>query len=138
MPINYSNHPFNAKRMNAKILLVARILLGLDYLIFGLNYFLHFIPMQPMPGDAGTFIGILFTSGWLLFVKVLEIVGGISLLTNQYSRLAAVVLAPITVSILLFHLLIAEGAAMGAIMVAINALILYGYKEDFKGMFKRN
>ncbi len=124
--------------MNPKVLLGLRILLGLVYTVFGLNYFLHFIPMQPMPGDAGVYAGLLYTSKILLFVKLIEVVAGIALLTNQYSRLAAILLAPISVNILLFHLLIAGQPAMAIVLVLVNAAVLYAYKEDFKGALKRN
>jgi putative oxidoreductase len=124
--------------MNAKIIMVLRIVLGLAYLVFGANFFLHFLPMPPMAGDPGVFMGVMFKSGWLTFVKVLEILAGISLLSNQYSRLSAIIIMPITINIFLFHLLVAGNPVMGIIMVLINAAILYGYKEDFKGVLKKS
>ncbi len=37
------------------VALIARILMGLVFLVFGLNGFLHFIPAGPMPtGRGGT------------------------------------------------------------------------------------
>ena len=36
---------------------IARYLLGLVFLIFGLNGFLHFIPTPPPPGPGGMFMG---------------------------------------------------------------------------------
>jgi putative oxidoreductase len=124
--------------MNAKVLMGLRILLGLIYVVFGFNFFFHYIPMQAMPGDGGTLVGIMVGSGWFTVVKVLEIIGGISVLTNQYSRLGALILLPITVNILIFHSLVSFGPIMGIIMLLVNLAILYGYKEDFKGILKRS
>jgi len=58
--------------------LVARVVLGLPFLVFGLNHFLHFMPMpeQTLPPNAEQFMSALFASGYLNAVKVLEIIGG--------------------------------------------------------------
>ena len=70
--------------------LIARIFLGLLFLVFGLNGFLHFIPMQPPTGLAGQYMGALFLSHYLVVVFVLEAVGGLLLLINRYVPLALV------------------------------------------------
>ena len=64
--------------------LIARLLLGLIFVVFGLNGFLHFIP-GPMPsGLAGQFIGALFQSHYVLVVSALQVAGGVLLLVNRY------------------------------------------------------
>jgi uncharacterized membrane protein YphA (DoxX/SURF4 family) len=84
---------------------IARILLGLIFFIFGLNFFFHFIPAGPMPeGKAAAFVGGLFQSGYLFpFLKVVEVTSGILLLANRYVPLVLVVLMPISINIFLFH-----------------------------------
>src|SRR2546423_14867653 len=86
---------------------ISRFLLGLIFLVFGLNGFLHFIPMPPPSGTAGQFIGALFVSNYLIVVFLLQIVPAILLLINRYVPLALTLLAPIIVNILLFHALMA-------------------------------
>ena len=93
--------------------------------------------MPTMPGDGGTLIGVMVGTGWFTVIKVLEIIGGIFLLSNQYSRLGAVILTPITVNILIFHTVVSFGLGMRVVMLIINATILYGYKQDFKGILKK-
>ena len=83
--------------------LIARILLGLLFLVFGLNGFLHFIPMPPPTGLAGQYMGALFLSHYLAVVFALEAVGGLLLLLNRYVPLALVLLGPVLVNIVLFH-----------------------------------
>jgi len=51
--------------------LIARILLGLMFTVFGLNTFLHFIPMQLPPGDAGNLLILMFTHGWFTLIGTL-------------------------------------------------------------------
>src|SRR5438270_5086082 len=80
------------------IILIARLLLGLIFLVFGLNGFLHFIPMPPPSGIAGQFIGALFVSNYLIVVFLLQIVPAILLLINRYVPLALALLAPIIVN----------------------------------------
>src|SRR5258707_5093490 len=84
---------------------ISRFLLGLIFLVFGLNGFLHFIPMPPPSGVAGQFLGAMFVSKYLLVVSGLQVISGALLLINRYVPLALTILAPIIVNILLFHAL---------------------------------
>ena len=77
---------------------IARILLGLPFLIFGLNDFFHFIPMQPIPGDAGVLVTIMYTHGWLIFHGLLYVIAGALLLAGRYVPVALVILGPIIVA----------------------------------------
>ena len=88
--------------------LIPAYLLALIFIVFGANFFLHFITMQPMTGDAGTFAGILYTTGFLTVVKVLEITVGALLLFNKTRPLALLLIAPIVVNIFLFEILISH------------------------------
>ena len=74
----------------------ARIVLGLIYFVFGLNFFLHFLPTPPSAGGpADSFAGALFQSGYFFpFLKGLEVVMGILLLAGVFVPLALVILAP--------------------------------------------
>ena len=64
--------------------LVARILLGLTFLVFGLNGFLNFLHMPMPPGPAGQYMGVLFMSHYLHVVFVVEVIGGVLLLSGRF------------------------------------------------------
>lgn len=118
--------------------LISRLLLGFLYLVFGLDYFLHFIPYQPLhTGAAGAFIAGLKGTGYFYPIqKVLQITGGISLLTNRYAPFSAVVLFPISLNVLLFHtFLVPSGWLMGVFLVAPNLLLGVGYWKYYSSMF---
>ena len=85
--------------------LILRILLGLIYLIFGLDYFLHFIPYQPEhTGAAAALKNGLMVTGYIYpMMKSIQIAGGISLMVNRYAPFSAVVLFPISLNVFLFH-----------------------------------
>ena len=83
--------------------LIARILLGLMFLVFGLNVYFHFIPMQPMPGDMGTLMMLMFSHGWFTFYGLFYVVGGLLILIGRFVPIGLVLLGPIIVNILLFH-----------------------------------
>jgi putative oxidoreductase len=116
---------------------ISRFLLGLIFLVFGLNGFLHFIPMPPPSGVAGQFLGAMFVSKYLLVVSGLQGISGALLLINRYVPLALTVLGPIIVNILLFHSLM-NPAGIG---LAIFVTILWGFvfasvRSAFDGIFE--
>ena len=118
--------------------LILRSLLGLVYLVFGLNFFLHFIPM-PAPGKdaAGAFEGGLFGAGYFFpFMKVIEIVSGLFLLINKYTALFVLIIFPITLNIFLFHAFLEKGGIpMGGAMILINLFLGYAYRKYYASIF---
>src|SRR2546430_4577282 len=90
------------------ITVIARFLLGLIFLVFGLNGFLHFIPSPPLSGTAGQFIGALFVSHYLVPIFLLQIVSAVLLVVNRYVPLALTLVAPIIVNVLLILFFQAE------------------------------
>jgi len=118
--------------------LISRILLGFIYLVFGLDYFLHFIPYQPLhTGKTGAFIAGLKGVGYFYpMIKIIQIAGGLSLLLNRYAPFFAVVLFPISLNVLLFHtILVPSGWLMGVTLMVPNLLLGYGYRKYYSGMF---
>ena len=74
---------------------ISRYLLGLIFLVFGLNGFFHFIPMPPPTGLAADYFRVLSTSGYMVPVFLLQLVGGVLLLLGRFVPLALVLLAPV-------------------------------------------
>jgi len=119
------------------VALIARILLGLVFFVFGLNGFLNFIPQPPLPtGLAGQFLTVLVQSHYVLFVSAIQLVGGVLLLVNRYVPLALVLLGPVIVNILLFHVLLNRTGLVVAIIVAILWCILaIRQRQHLAGIF---
>jgi hypothetical protein len=116
-----------------KTALAIRILLGSIFLIFGLNGFLQFIPMADMTEGAIAFFGALAKTGYMLPVLfATQIVGGGLMLAGMVP-LALVILAPIVVNIVAFHLFLAPGGLPLAIVVAGASLFLaYAHRQSFE------
>lgn len=119
--------------------LVARILLGLVFTVFGLNGFLHFIPMGPMPtGPAGQFAGALAASHYMVVVSGLQFGTGVLLLLNQYVPLALTLLGPVIVNIVLFHALMAPSGLPTAMVVTVLwFLAAYRVRPVFIALLQR-
>ena len=117
--------------------LIARILLGLVFFVFGLNGFLNFIPTGPLPtGLAGQFVTVLIQSHYVLFVSAIQLAGGVLLLVNRYVPLALVLLGPVIVNILLFHVLLNRTGLLVAIIVAILwSIVAFRHRQNFSGIF---
>jgi len=124
--------------MNPKVVMVARIILGLIFAIFGPNKLFRFIDMRPSEGEAAAFTGALAETGYfLIFLGIVEVVCGILLLLNKYTRLATIVLLPVTINIVLFHLALTPATGgLGYLTFVMNLVLVVAYKEDYKGMLK--
>lgn len=116
---------------------IARYLLGLIFLTFGLNGFLHFIPMPPPTGVAAQFFGALFVSGFYVVVFVLQIVSAVLLLANRYVPLALTILAAVIFNIVCFHIFMAPAGLPLALFVAVLwAVIFIDVRPAFSGLFQ--
>lgn len=115
---------------------IARVLLGLLFTIFGANGFLHFIPMKAPEGLAGQFMGSLFMSHYLVIVFAVQLAGGLLLLANRYVALALVLLGPVIVNILCFHLFLApEGIPMAVFTALLWFVVFASVRSAFAGIF---
>ncbi|HXJ36398.1 MAG TPA: DoxX family membrane protein [Candidatus Eisenbacteria bacterium] len=116
---------------------VARILLGAGFVVFGLNGFLHFLPNPEMKGPAGAFIGALVSSGYMMtLVAATQVVGGALVLTGVFVPLGLVLLAPILVNIVLFHLVLEpDGIVPGLVFCAFELIVAWHHRRAFRGLF---
>jgi len=117
--------------------MIARILLGLVFVVFGLNGFLNFLNMGPAPtGLAGQFLGALVLSHYYWVVAALQIAGGALLLVNRFVPLALVLLGPIIVNIICFHVFMNPSGAPPAAVVTVLWLIVFDRnRQHFSGIF---
>jgi len=122
------------------VITISRIILGFIYLVFGLDYFFHFIPYEPNhTGKVAAFKAALMSVGYFYpMIKSIQIVGGLSLLINRYTPFFAVVLFPISVNVFLYHtILVPSGWLMGVLLIVPNLFLGYAYRNYYRGMFVR-
>jgi len=113
--------------------IVARILLGLIFVVFGSNAFLHFIPVPPPPQNlAGDYVRVFVASGYIYIVAILQIVCGLLLVIGRFVPLGLTILGAIIVNILLFHALMApEGFPPALVVTALELFLLWHYRAAF-------
>lgn len=115
----------------------ARILLGLAFTVFGLNFFLHFLPQPAIEPAAGAFVGALVAGKYLTVVKVIEVVAGVALLANVFVPLSLALLAPPLVGIVVFHAVYApSGLILPFILVALEVYLAWAYRSAFAPMLQ--
>ena len=116
---------------------IARYLLGLMFLVFGSNMFLHFIPMGPLPaGLAGQFTAALLAAHYFYAVGAIMVVSGILLLVNRFVGLGLTLLGPVLFNILLFHILMnPSGIGMGAFATLLWLLVAWEHRTVFARLF---
>ena len=119
------------------LVLIVRILLGLLFLVFGLNGFFMFIPTGPLPsGLAGQFVTILMQSHYVLVISACQVVGGALLLINRYVPLGLTILGPIIVNIICYHVLLYHmGVGMAIIVAILWGIVAYYHRQAFSGLF---
>ena len=129
---------FRTDHIGMKILTnISRFLLCFIFLVFGLNGFLHFIPMPPPSGVAGQFLGSMFVTKYLLFVFAIQLIGGVLLLINRYVPIALTILGPVIVNILLFHSLMnPNGLGLALFVTILWGVVFASVRSAFAGIFQ--
>jgi putative oxidoreductase len=118
--------------------IIARILLGLLFVVFGSNIFLHFIPMPPLPATlAGDFSRALMESHYIYVVGALQVIGGLLLLIGRYVPLGLTLLGPVIVNILLFHIFLdPSGLPMAIVITLLLLFLVWRYRDAFAGILR--
>src|SRR5881398_3585811 len=113
--------------------IIAHVLLGLGFVVFGSNAFLHFLPMPPIPQTlAGDYTRVFFASGYVYVVGALQVIGGLLLLLGRFVPLGLTILGAILVNILIFHTLMApEGFPPALVFTALELFLVWRYREAF-------
>jgi putative oxidoreductase len=120
------------------VALIARVLLGLVFVVFGLNGFLNFIPQQPLPaGPALQFITAIAATHYVHFVFAIQLIAGVLFLVNRFVPLALTLIAPVIVNILLFHGFMAPSGIGPGVLVTVFWIILFvRHRAAFAGIFQ--
>ncbi|MGM5470514.1 DoxX family membrane protein [Flavobacteriaceae bacterium LMO-SS05] len=122
--------------MNSKVFMIARILLALIVLVFGLNKFFNFLPPpEGMSEAAGAYFGALASTKVITLIGIVEVLSGLSLLFNKYGALMAIILMSVSVNIIMFHVNLDPGnIGPGIAVILLNIIVLFGYKDKYKSL----
>ncbi len=123
--------------MNSKVTMALRIVLGLILIIFGANKFIGFMPTPDLPDLAGNFMGALANTGYMFpLIGLVEVIVGLLLVSNKWVAFALVLLAPVAVNMVLFHLKLAPGGiAPAALVTILNVILIYANWNKYKPLF---
>ena len=118
--------------------IIVRILLGLIFVFFGSNGFLHFLPMPPLPqGVTGEYLHAFFASGYVYVISGFQVAGGLLLLIGRFVPLGLTILAAIIVNIWTFHLLMApEGLPPAVVVTILELFLVWSYRDRFAGILR--
>ena len=120
------------------IVTIARILLGLIFVVFGLNGFLHLLPTPQYQGIAGQFIGAIFTSHFYIVVFLTQLIGGLFTLANRYVPFGLLLLGPVLVNILSFHIFMAPAQIPLALVATVLwFIVFFQVRNAFSSVFVR-
>jgi uncharacterized membrane protein YphA (DoxX/SURF4 family) len=116
--------------------IIARVLLGLMFVVFGSNIFFHFIPMpEQKPSLATDFSKALMQSHYMYVIGFLQVAGGFLILIGRFVPLGLTLLGPVIVNILLFHIFLdPTGLPMALVVAALALFLLWRYRMNFAGL----
>jgi putative oxidoreductase len=116
---------------------IARVLLGLPFLIFGINYFLPFAPHPHLHGAAVDYMTGLSKTGYFWpLLRSLEIGIGAALILGFFVPAALAILAPINLQILLFHVFLEpQNVPMSVLLALLHGFLLYRYRGYYQSVF---
>ncbi|WKD85467.1 hypothetical protein KCTC32516_00808 [Polaribacter huanghezhanensis] len=117
---------------------VARYVLGLAMLVFGANKFFRFMPNIELFRTAESFVDSLDRSGYIFpLLGIAYIIAGLCLVLNKAVPFALIVLAPVSINIVAFHLAYdPKGILVAAAVAILNLLLIYTNWDRFKPLFE--
>ena len=107
---------------------IAGVLLGLLFIMSSVVVLFKLVPMPPLPegSPAALFMGAFGPTGYMTFVKVCELLGGILVLVPRTRNFGLLLLGPILTNILAYHIFIMKGATLfDPMLIVIVLLALY-------------
>ena len=118
--------------------IIVRIVLGLAFTVFGLNFFLDFIPKPPPPsGLVGEYLHVLVASGYFYVIRAVQLLSGIMLLIGRFVPLGLTLLGAMIFNILAFHVLMdLKGIAPGIVVTLLWAFLVWRYRASFAGILR--
>jgi putative oxidoreductase len=115
---------------------VPALLLALVFVVFGVAYFLKALPVPPMTGDPLTFMTLFGGSGYMNFIKALEVIFGLMLLIPKTRALGLLLILPIVVNILCFEVFIAKQPGIGVALLLVNCIGIFLTKDKYASIVK--
>ena len=117
------------------VIIIVRILLGLLFVVFGLNGWFHFIPLPPRQGRAAEFIGAMIGTGYFNVILILQVVGGLLVLIGISVPLGLTLLGPVILNIMIFHLFMdRKGIGLALFILVLSLFLLWQYRASFAGL----
>jgi len=118
----------------------ARVILGLIFVVFGLNGFFHFIPNPEANEPMTAFMTALGETGYFMtVVKLVEVISGLMILTGRFLPLGLILLAPVSVNILLVHVFLDQGnLPMAIVIIVLQLFLAWAYRDSYSEVLQAN
>ena len=118
--------------------LIASVLLGLVFVLLPGAMLLGLMQMPPPPPDSlpGQFFAVFGPTGWIQFVWICQVIGGVLVAIPKTRNYGLLVLGPIIINILCFHLLVAKSGLVGMplFVAVLAAFLLFAERGKFAAL----
>ena len=123
-------------------IVISRFILGLGFVVFGLNILHPFLPQPPIPDGSlpARFMGVMGPNHWMALAGLFQVFGGVFVLLGRTAPMGLTLLGPVLVNILAFHILLMGGAgiAPGLVFSVLELFLIYSYRSYFAPIFTIN
>jgi uncharacterized membrane protein YphA (DoxX/SURF4 family) len=121
-----------------KVNLIVRILFGAAFMAFGMNFFFHYLPMPPMQGAPLDFMmGVSKASYFMPLLGATQALCGLLILIDKWQALATIMIFPVVLHIVLFHVSIEpKGLPTALVFLAMNLILANANKDKYKALLK--
>lgn len=122
--------------MKEKITKILRIVLGTLLLVFGLNKGLNFITLPAPPESSFPFWTGLVASNFIMpTIMVIEVLVGLSLLVNRYTKLTLLLMTPVMYGIIMYHVMFdLSGIVIPLVITLLHAYLIYVNRRSYKNL----
>lgn len=118
--------------------IIVRVLLGLLYIAASVVVLFNLVQQPELAGKQKLFMDGMNATGYMLkLIKITELVCGLAFVSGRFVPLAAVIIAPVSLNILLYHVFVdTSGMPVGIFVVLANVFLGYAYRDKFAPLFE--
>ena len=116
--------------------IIVRLLMGALFLFASIAGLFHLMPQPELKGNAKLYMDGMTASGYFITLLMgTELACGLAFVTGRFVPLATVVIFPVTLNILFYHIYVApEGLPVAIPLLAANLFLAFACRKHYRAL----